>query len=248
MSQTVFRRALLDPEAAVPAGMIDPQGRPAGRRFDVYRNNVAFGLSDALANYFPVTKELVGEDFFRAMTTAFLRQHPPTSPVLIRYGAELPGFIAGFAPAQSVPYLAEVARLELALRDAYHAADAVALPPDRFAALAPDDLGAARLTFAPAVTILRSDWPVHSIWAAHQRNAPRPTARTAQDVLILRPEFDPEPHLLSPGAADVIEALVEGQRLADALDAARPETDIPAILGLLIGQGAITGLTTGQTE
>jgi hypothetical protein len=248
MSQTSFRKALLDPEAAVPPGMTDPQGRPAGRRFDVYRNNVAFGLSDALANYFPVTRELVGEEFFRAMCTAFLRRHPPATPVLIRYGAELPGFIAGFDPARSVPYLPDVARLELALRDAYHAADAAPLPPDRFAELSPDDFGRAGFTFAPAVRTLRSDWPVHAIWAAHRRQGPLPSARTAQDVVILRPGYDPEPHLLSPGAVDVIEALMAGRCVADAYDKARPETDIPATLGLLIGQGAITGLTTGQTE
>ena len=43
-----FVPALLDPEAAIPPGLVDRAGRAAGKRFDVYRNNVAVGLADAL--------------------------------------------------------------------------------------------------------------------------------------------------------------------------------------------------------
>ena len=34
MRQAEFRDALLDPDLPVPAGLTDPQGHPAGRRFD----------------------------------------------------------------------------------------------------------------------------------------------------------------------------------------------------------------------
>ena len=37
MTQSAFAHALLDPEAAVPVGIVDPQGRPAPKRFSVYR-------------------------------------------------------------------------------------------------------------------------------------------------------------------------------------------------------------------
>ena len=248
MRQAGFARSLLDPELAVPQGLTDPKGRTDQRRFSVYRNNVAFGLSGALANYFPVTRDLVGPDFFGAMATAFLRRHPPKSPVLIAYGDAFPGFIAGFAPADPVPYLADVARLELALRDAYHAADAVALSAADLAATGADDLMACGLTFAPAVRLVRSDWPIASIWAAHRRNADPPRARQGEDVLVLRPGFDPEPHALPPGSAPVIAALLAGRTLGAALELAGPGTDLPAALALLFGQGAITRLTRSHPE
>jgi hypothetical protein len=54
----------------------DPAGRPAGARFDVYRNR------EALVTGFPVVHALVGDAFFRAMAGVFLRAHPPTSPIL----------------------------------------------------------------------------------------------------------------------------------------------------------------------
>ena len=45
-----FARALLDPSAGVPAGLLRPDGAPAARRFDIYRNNVVASLVDALAD------------------------------------------------------------------------------------------------------------------------------------------------------------------------------------------------------
>ena len=59
MMQSAFAQALLDPEAAIPAGVIDPMGRPAPKRFAVYRNNVATGLGNVLEAAFPAVKSLV---------------------------------------------------------------------------------------------------------------------------------------------------------------------------------------------
>ena len=45
MQQSDFTAAILDPDAPVPPGLLDPEGRPAGKRFNVYRNNLAASLS-----------------------------------------------------------------------------------------------------------------------------------------------------------------------------------------------------------
>ena len=102
-TQSDFRAALLDPSCPAPDGVQNPDGVPATKRFDVYRNNVAVSLTDALETAFPVVNKLVGTDFFRAMAGVYLRAHPPSSPVMMFYGDEMPDFLAGFGPAQSVP-------------------------------------------------------------------------------------------------------------------------------------------------
>lgn len=245
MSQTAFRAAILDPDLPAPAGLTDPEGRPAGRRFDVYRNNVTVSLTEALRQAFPVVARLVGDDFFAAMAREHLRAHPPKSPVLMFYGEAMPAFLEAFPPVAHLGYLPDIARLELALRQSYHAADAPPAAPETLAALAPEALIGARLTLAPALRLLRSRWPVHAIWMANTQGGPTPSVVEAQDVLVVRPAFDPLPLLLPGGAAPFITSLLAGTSIGAAVDAV-PEFDLTATLGLLIGANAITAVMTGD--
>ena len=138
-TQNAFACALLDAARAVPATIRGAARRRADRRFAVYRNNVVAGLIDALAQRFPVVCRLVGDEFFRAMARVYVTARPPTSPLMMLYGETFPDFIDEFAPAAALPYLGDVARLELARGRAYHAADAVPAGPQIFAGLPASD-------------------------------------------------------------------------------------------------------------
>ncbi|MCV2881285.1 DUF2063 domain-containing protein [Actibacterium sp. XHP0104] len=243
MRQADFTQAMLDAERAVPAGLSAPGGRPAGRRFDVYRNNVAVGLTEALETAFPVLRMLVGDEFFAAMAGVFLRAHPPETPVLMLYGAQMPAFLAGFPPVAHLPYLPDVARLEYALRVAYHAADAAPFSPEALNSLEPVALMQLRFRLAPAVQVIRSEYPVASIWQAHQVSPVKLPAAQPEDALITRPEFDPHVHLLPPGGAAFIEALGRGETLEIAHLTASDQChnfDIMPVFGLLLSEGAIS--------
>ena len=76
VSQTTFQAAMLDPAAPVPTGLVNPDGAAASKRFDVYRNNVAVSLSDALEAAFPVVRKLVGDEFFRQWLVFPCANHP----------------------------------------------------------------------------------------------------------------------------------------------------------------------------
>ena len=104
---------------------------------------------------------------------------------------------------------------------------------------------AAHLTLAPAVRLLRSRWPIHALWLANTApDAPKPQMQ-AEDVLIIRPEYDPKPQRLASGAADFIAALGAGRTFADAVEATGAEFDLTAALGQLLAGGAITGIAEG---
>jgi hypothetical protein len=236
---TPFAAALLDPGLPVPPGLTGPSGRPAGRRFAVYRNNVAVGLRRALEEGFPTVRAILGDDFFAAMVQVFLRAHPPASPRLWEYGADLPAFLADFPPAAHLGYLPDVARLDLAMRHSYHAADSVPLPAAALA-LPPDRLMAARVTLAPALRLIRSDWPLWSIWQFHHGGPPPQPG--GQDVAVFRPAFDPEPACLPPGGGAFLQALAEGGTLAQAIDAAGPGHPLAETLTLLVTRGALAAL------
>ncbi|MEM6728497.1 MAG: DNA-binding domain-containing protein [Pseudomonadota bacterium] len=224
VTQTAFRAALLSPDMAAPSGLSDGQGKPARKRFDVYRNNVAASLTEALVAAFPTIHGLVGDAFFRALSGLFLRQHPPSSPLMMHYGEAMPEFLAGFAPVAHLPYLSDIARLDLARRRAYHAADAEALAPSAFE-IAPEALLASRVTLAPAAEIISSRFPIHDIFEM-QRGGPKPTS-AAQCVVISRPELDPELDVVSADAARFLLELQNGATIGDAL---APSPDPAALL------------------
>jgi hypothetical protein len=242
MRQSAFAAALLDPEAAVPDGVVDPYGAPAPKRFSVYRNNVASSLTRALEAAFPTVRKLVGDEFFAAMAGAFCLAHPPRSRMLMLYGDDLPGWLERFPPVAHLGYLPDVARLDQAMRESYHAADSASLPEPEFQRLLGEDIGRMRLALAPSLRLVPSPWPIVSIWAANHENGPAPRP-IAEDAIILRPEFDPRPHALPPGGRVFVSALLAGQQLADAVEIAGATLDLPAVLGLLISGKAIAGVS-----
>jgi len=133
-----FAAALQVPTLSVPSALKGGGGHDAERRFAVHRNNFVVGLVDALAESFPVTQALVGQAFFRGMARERVLADPPRSPLLTDYALGFADFVAGFAPAAVVPYLADVARIEALRIQAYHAADAVPLPGAAYEGLLAD--------------------------------------------------------------------------------------------------------------
>lgn len=247
--QRLFATALLDPDAPCPAGLTAWNGSDPARRFAVYRNNVVVSLIDALADTFPVTLELVGEAFFRAMAGLFVRATPPGSVLLAEYGAGFPAFIERFEPARSVPYLADMARLELLRVRAFHAADADPISPERIArALAdPERLPALRATCHPSLGVLRSDYAVVSLWAAHQGHGDLAQVDpfVPESALIVRVGLEVQVVALPPGGDTLTASLADGLPLGQAAAlalAAREDFDLTAHLTLLLRVGALTDL------
>lgn len=237
--QSAFAAALFDPALPAP-----PTIGPAGR-FAVYRNNVISGLTAALAAGFPAVQAIVGEDFFAAMAQAYIRVHPPRSPVLLQYGESFGDFIAGFAPAASLPYLPDVARLEAAYTRVFHAADAVVLPAAALTQIDAGRLDHLRLVIHPAVAMVRSPHPVATIWLMN--TGALPVAEIvdwrAEDALLCRPELGVNLLHLAAGQARFITGLQQDGSLAQAAAAAAAETDgfdLAAMLVLLFSQGLIT--------
>ncbi|OZA07303.1 MAG: DUF2063 domain-containing protein [Rhodobacterales bacterium 17-64-5] len=241
MTQSVFAAALMDPNADLPPGLVGPDGLPAPRRFAVYRNTVAASLTRVLEAGFPTVRKLVGEAFFGAMAVAFLRAHPPRVPQLMQYGADLPGFLASFPPVAHLGYLPDVARLDQAMRESYHAADSTPLSAVELQRLLSQDIAALRFTLAAALRLIRSPWPLMAIWAANHANGPTPVAG-AQDVVVLRAEFDPVPHLLPPGVGAFLAGLLERKTLGESAALAGKDFDLATTLGVLMTGRAMTGV------
>lgn len=246
-----FAPALLDPARLVPEIVTGPNGKGPGKRYDVYRNNVTVSLIDALAAIYPAVQRITGIGFFRAMARFHVRGTPPTSPLLFDYGRDFPAFIAHYEHAQTMPWLADAARIERAWLDAYHAADAAPLSPAQLAAVAPERLADLVVTPHPAARIVRSQFSAVTIFAANRATSPvaRIDAATPEDALVTRAEFDVVVRHLPPGGAVFATSLMSGRPLGEAaalaLDAAA-DFDIASNITGLIEAGAFTSIAFGD--
>lgn len=244
--QSGFAEALLHADQPIPEGITTARGDVDAARFAVYRNNVFVGLTKALAQRFPVTEQLVGAEFFLAMARAYAQLHQPASPLIMEYGGDFPEFIAGFPPAVDLAYLPDVARIEVAWTRAYHAADAVPLDLSALASVAPETLADLRLRAHPSACLIRSDFPVGSIWSAHQQEVVRPVDDwSAQTVLVLRPAMTVDVHLLPPQDVAFAAALFGGSSLGEAAEAGSAASsgfDFGTALIGLVGLGAFSTL------
>lgn len=248
-AQQSFADALLAPEPVCPPGLRAWNGSDPGRRFAVYRNNVMVSLIDALADSYPVTQELVGAEFFRGMARLFAQAQPPRSPVLALYGEGLADFIEGFAPAAGLPYLADLARLEMLRVQAWHAADAESIAQQEVMRLLADPaaLPLARLGLHPSLGLLRSRHAVVSLWAAHQTDDVTAAlalvaAEESENALVLRAGLEVGITRIGEGAAAFVGGLQQGLALGMAAGqalAVEPEFDLAATLGMLIRGGGI---------
>ena len=70
------------------------------------------GSTEALAMTYKHTLALVGEDFFNAVSREFIIKHPPTENNIISYGSGFNAFLETLTQLESMPYIAEMAKLE----------------------------------------------------------------------------------------------------------------------------------------
>ncbi len=246
VDQTEFTCALLDPKQATPAGLTGPDGGPAGKRFDVYRNNVVVSLLDAMETAFPAVQKLVGAKFFRAISGIFVRKHPPTSPLLMFYGDSFPEFLTSFEPVAKLGYLPDVARLELARRASYHAADSAAVLAQAFADIAPDTLMNARFKVSSAMQIFASRYPVASIWEFNMNDGAAKPEPVGETVLITRPQLDLDMVVISDSNAAFLKHIQSGQTLSvayDTLTGRDSEFDLSAAISLMMNREIITKIS-----
>jgi hypothetical protein len=245
-----FGSALLDPGRPAPGAVAGPKGKAAQKRFYVYRNNVTVSLIDSLAAVFPATQRITGQEFFRAMARFHVRAAPPVSPLLFEYGGDFPDFIERYEYAQSMPWLADVARIERVWLDAYHAADAEPLAAERLACIPTNRLAQTVFTPHPATRIVRSHFPAVTIFAANRGTGPvgRIAAIGPEDALVTRPALEVVVRHLPPGGAVFLTGLVGGQPLGAAAAAAFadcPEFDLSNNITGMLEAGAFVSLNAG---
>ena len=161
----------------------------------------------------------------------------------MHYGAGFADFLAGFAPAADMPWLAGVARLDRAWTEAHVAADESPVDAATVAALSPAQL--ARTVLRPHATArwqIAADAPVRTLWQRNRASAADvPDADVGRDLdwrgegaLLTRRRDVVEAVALDAAGAAFLDACAARGTLADAAAAALaadPATDLARVDG-----------------
>ena len=211
----------------------------------IYRNSVIGGLCTALAQIYPVCRKLVGDAFFDFMATAYIEQHPSTSPDTGDYGEQLSDFIATFKPAESLVYLPDVARLEWAWHRAFHAADHDGLDMTRLARLDGQQQASLVFTLPPGSTLIISSYPIDRIWLANQDDNETDDVINLDQggirLLVWRQDYTMRIDTLSAHEWQFLDAIKQHQNFVQACNSLsrHPQLDITSLLARCIQQGWI---------
>ncbi len=235
----------------IPSDMLaENQNYSAQTAIDIYRNNYRGNLHDTLAGAYPVIAQLVGEGFFRLMTREFIAKNLSRSGNLHHYGEQMPGFIEGFKPAQGLPYLSDVAKLEWDCHRAYFADDAAPFDIGKLAQISPEQYANLTLHIHPACQVVCSRYPVSAIWHAHQSDLPDDfsidLASGASIVLVYRGDGVVLVNDISEADAKWIQGIQAGATLGNVTDETLhefPDFDLQAALVNLIALGVLTDIT-----
>ena len=233
--QTAVREFMLRGDAAAAEHVIADGIAPEGR-LSIYRNTYVSVVVNALRLAYPAVHRLVGGEFFEGAARTFIDANPPRAAYLNAYGAEFGDFLATFAPASSLAYLPDVARLDWAVNVALHADDAAPLDVQRLANM-PEDI-----VFVPhpSVSLLETRFPADAIWrAAIDDNDEALSAIELDDrpvrLIVSRDANGVEVQRLDTGAWHFAKALISGVPLPDALASA--EADMSAALAAHLANG-----------
>ena len=222
------------PDADLTAWLRDaPAAQARGLR--AYRANAQATAARALAAAYPTVAALVGADTFGQISHRHWLQQPPQRGDLAEWGADLAQALADDAQLADVAYLADVARLDWAVQRCELAADHDG-PVQSLALLASADPATLTLHLRPGTAVLRSAWPIVSLWRAHHLASDDMTdgsaatrldqARAAlaqsqhQTALVWRSQWRAQVGALDQAAARFTSALLQPIALDAALDAA----------------------------
>ena len=249
------------PDGAAAAGLAGllaaGPGGPA--RFDVYRHAYSARLVAALRDNFEALARALGDEAFTTLGCAYLAAHPSRQASIRWFGHRLAEFMdaclladsppdeanqAAAKPLVPHPALADLARMDWALRGAFDAADGPVIDRVTLAALPGEAWPGLVLRLHPSLQTVALHWAVEPAWHALHNTAdgdepelpaPEPLAHT---LAVWRRGLETQWRSLSAAETALLQAAAAGQpfgalceRAAELVDDA--DHAVPLVAGTL---------------
>jgi hypothetical protein len=203
-------RADLD-AVILPSATLTPVQRVA-----VYQGMYLLRMEEALSSDFPGLKHFLGDDGFFALVRDYVQIHPSRSYTLNRLGDRLPDFVAVAPDVKRREFCHDLARLELAMTQAFDAPETAALDAAEIERVPPEAWENARLTPIAAFRLVALRYPasayLDSLNDAQHRHPP--ARRRDTYVAVYRRHFSVYRHDLSRMGHDLLADPMAGSRSA----------------------------------
>jgi hypothetical protein len=189
----------------------------ARTRLAIYADAYRLRLLEALETDFVALRALLGAEEFEQLGRAYIDAHPSDHYSLRYFGRHLGRFLAQAAPYRDQPLLAEVARFEWALTDAFDAPDAGVAAVDDMAGVPPESWPGLRFALHPSLQRIELQWNVPAIWNAVDAEQPLPPPQPAEypvGWMVWRQGLQIFFRSLSVDQAWMLDALRDGQTFA----------------------------------
>lgn len=188
----------------------------AETRLAIYANAYRYRLIDALSDNYPSVHTLLGDEDFYNDGVEYIAAYPSQHFSIRYFGSHLEKFLA--KQHQDTAVLAEMARFEWALRDAFDASDTVSVGFEALQTIKPAAWAALRFTLHPSVACLNLEWNVPQLWAAIENETgqiPFEQAEYPIPWLIWRNALKTYYRSLAVDEAWAINAVMEGKSFSE---------------------------------
>lgn len=218
---------------------------------DIYRNNASGGTLIAMSLTYPACEKIVGERFFNATCKEFFRHNRLKSCNLDDYGGEFAEFLENFTPAQGLPYLPDVARLEWAFHKSGIAEKGNMLDQETIAKIPQEKYFNLRFSLHPSAQFVSSKYAIHEIWKMAQDDNDKTLnldEAGSAELMLIRQNKKVDIIELTPAELVFLKVLKEGKSFYEAFDEAgkkEEEFDLAFYLNKHIVQGTFSGFLLG---
>jgi hypothetical protein len=187
-------------------------------RMAVYRDMYLMRMADALEVDYPCIAKFLGADRFAELVARYVDVYPSRSYTLNRLGDHLPEFIAASGGLYRNGFLYDLARLELALTQAFDAQETPPVTPEAIAAVPQDAWENARMRPIAALRLLELDYPASAyVGSVLEETDPPSTRKKKTWVAAYRRDYGMRRLDLSRPAFELLRDLVEGKPVGEAI-------------------------------
>ena len=214
--RSVASRGLL--RSGIESVLLPSKTLTPAERIAIYQEMYPMRMRDALASDYPGIEHFLGDRFWD-FVLAYTAKHPSMRYTLNRLGDHVPRFLARQRTFGPRAFLVDLARLELAITEAFDADERTALSLADLESIPADRLPQTILVPVPTLRLLSLEWNAGAyLDTVRDENHNHPKPRRARAfVTIVRRNYSVYRNEISESAYLVLKDLVAGKAIGQAV-------------------------------